>query len=172
MWAPRYCNRLPHSLLSQCSCPTTPEIPLGAVVRITNGAKVRMFGFTVTGPVPCAVDVQGIAVVEGARLTLAESHITPMRPEPEPSTCNPGIEGIRIGFPASFRIGSQLGSTGHGKITDVSIDQYLGNGIGVGGPPGGAASTATISHTVILEGTALVSTLVKVSRFERMQSLG
>jgi len=129
------------------------ETPLGAVVRITNGAKVRMFGFTVTGPVPCAVEAQGIVVVEGARLTLAESHVTRMRPEPaDPSTCNPG-NGIRIGFPAAFRIGSQLGSTGHGKITDVIVDRYLGDGIGVGGPPGGAASTATISHTVILGGT-------------------
>ena len=115
-----------------------------------------MFGFTVTGPVPCAVYAQGIVVVEGARLTLAKSHITRMRPEPEPSTCNPAGSGIRIGFPAFFRIGSQsqLGSTGHGKITDVSINQYLGDGIGVGGPPEGAASTATISHTVILDGTS------------------
>ncbi|MGH8488597.1 MAG: right-handed parallel beta-helix repeat-containing protein [Gammaproteobacteria bacterium] len=134
------------------------ETPLGAVVRITNGAKVRMFGFTVTGPVPCAVEAQGIVVVEGARLTLAESHITRMRPEPaDPSTCNPG-NGIRIGFPAAFRIGSQFGSTGHGKITDVIIDRYQGDGIGVGGPPGGAASTATISHTVILEGTGVTNT--------------
>jgi hypothetical protein len=133
------------------------ETPLGAVVRITNGAKVSMFGFTVTGPLPCAVEAQGIVVVEGARLTLAESHVTRMRSEPEPSTCNSG-SGIRIGFPAAFRIGGQLGSTGHGKITDVIIDRYLGDGIGVGGPPGGAASTATISHTVILEGTGLFNT--------------
>jgi parallel beta-helix repeat protein len=132
-------------------------IPVGAVVRITNGAKVRMFGFTVTGPVPCVVYPQGIVVVEGARLTLAESHVTRMRPEPEPDTCNPG-SGIRIGFPADFRIGGQLGSTGHGKITDVIIDRYRGDGIGVGGPPGGATSTATISHTVILEGTGLINT--------------
>jgi len=132
-----------------------PEVPLGAVVRVANGAKVRMFGFTVTGPVPCAVHAQGIVVVEGARLTLAEAHITPMLPEPEPSTCN-ASSGIRIGFPTAFRVGSQLGSTGHGKITDVIVDRYLGNGIGVGGPPGGAASTATISHSVILGGTSLV----------------
>ena len=129
-----------------------PETPLGAVVRITNGAKVRMFGFTVTGTVPCAVHAQGIVVMGGARLTLAESHVTTMLPEPVPSTCNQN-SGIRIGFSAAFRVGSQLGSTGHGKITDVIVDRYLGNGIGVGGPPGGAASTATISHTVILGGT-------------------
>ena len=134
-----------------------PEVPLGAVVRVANGAKVRMFGFTVTGPVPCAVHAQGIVVVEGARLTLAEAHITPMLPEPEPSTCN-ASSGIRIGFPTAFRVGSQLGSTGHGKITDVIVDRYRGDGIGVGGPPGGAASTATISHTVILEGTGLFNT--------------
>jgi parallel beta-helix repeat protein len=132
------------------------ETPLGAVVRITNGAKVRMFGFTVTGPVPCAVHAQGIAVIGGARLTLAESHVTPMLPEPEPSPCN-ASSGIRIGLPTAFRVGSQLGSTGHGKITDVIVDRYLGNGIAVAGPPGGAASTATISHSVVLGGTSLVA---------------
>ncbi|MGH8526523.1 MAG: right-handed parallel beta-helix repeat-containing protein, partial [Gammaproteobacteria bacterium] len=134
-------------------------IPLGAVVRITNGAKVRMFGFTVTGPVPCAVYPQGIVVVEGARLTLAESHVTRMRSEQDPGTCLPGV-GIRIGFPAVFRIGSQseLGSTGHGKITDVIIDRYQVTGIDVGGPPGRAASTATISHTAILGDTQLFET--------------
>jgi parallel beta-helix repeat protein len=133
--------------------------PLGAVVRITNGAKVRMFGFTVTGPVPCAVYPQGIVVVEGARLTLAESHVTRMRPEPELSTCYPG-SGIRIGYPPFYRIGSQsqLGSIGHGKITDVIIDRYRGDGIGVGGPAEGAASTATISHTAILGDTGPFNT--------------
>jgi hypothetical protein len=78
-----------------------------------------------------------------------------MLPEPEPSTCN-ASSGIRIGFPTAFRVGSELGSTGHGKITDVIVDRYLGNGIAVAGPPGGAASTATISHSVILGGTSLV----------------
>jgi parallel beta-helix repeat protein len=114
-----------------------------------------MFEFTVTGPLPCAVHAQGIVVMGGARLTLAESHVTPMLPEPEPSTCN-ASSGIRIGFPTAFRVGSELGSTGHGKITDVIADRYLGNGIAVAGPPGGAASTATISHSVILGGTSLV----------------
>jgi len=133
-----------------------PEVPIGAVVRIANGAKVRMFGFTVTGPVPCAVHTQGIAVMGGARLTLAESHVTPMLPEPEPSPCN-ASSGIRIGLPTAFRVGSQLGSTGHGKITNVIVDRYLGNGIAVAGPPGGAASTATISHSVVLGGTSLIA---------------
>jgi parallel beta-helix repeat protein len=132
------------------------ETPLGAVVRIANGAKVRMFGFTVTGPVPCAVHAQGIAVMGGARLTLAESHVTPMLPEPQPSLCN-ASSGIRIGLSTAFRVGSQLGSTGHGKITDVIVDRYLGNGIAVAGPPGGAASTATISHSVVLGDTSFVA---------------
>jgi parallel beta-helix repeat protein len=115
-----------------------------------------MFGFTVTGPVPCEVHAQGIAVMGGARLTLAESHVTPMLPEPQPSLCNPS-SGIRIGLPTAFRVENQFGSTGHGKITDVIVDRYLGNGIAVAGPPGGAASTATISHSVVLGDTSFVA---------------
>ncbi len=131
--------------------------PVAAVVLITNGAKVRMSGFTVTGPVPCDVEAGGIAVVEGGRLKLEESHVTRMRPQPaDPSTCNPGSPAgaaIRIGLTGAFSIDKRIGSTGHGKITDVTIDRYLGAGVVVGGPPGGAASIATISDNVILGGT-------------------
>jgi parallel beta-helix repeat protein len=79
-----------------------------------------------------------------------------MLPEPQPSLCNPS-SGIRIGLPTAFRVENQFGSTGHGKITDVIVDRYLGNGIAVAGPPGGAASTATISHSVVLGDTSFVA---------------
>lgn len=36
--------------------------PVAAVVRITDGAHARMSGFTVTGPLPCGVNVDGASV--------------------------------------------------------------------------------------------------------------
>jgi parallel beta-helix repeat protein len=133
------------------------EAPVAAVVLITNGAEVRISGFTLTGPVPCDVEAGGIAVVEGARLRLEESQVTWIQPEPaDPSTCSPGSPagaGIRIGLTATFSIDTHMGSTGHGKITGVTVDRYLGAGIVVGGPPDGATSTATISNNVIRGGS-------------------
>jgi parallel beta-helix repeat protein len=130
---------------------------VAAVVLITNGAKVRMSGFMITGRVPCDVEAGGIAVMEGARLELDESQVTRIRPEPaDPSTCSPGPAAgaaIRIGLTASFSIGSHSGSTAHGKITGVTVDRYLGAGIVVGGPPDGDTSTATISDNVIRGGS-------------------
>lgn len=38
-----------------------------AVVRITDGAHVRLSGFTVTGPIPCSVEGNGIRVMNIGR---------------------------------------------------------------------------------------------------------
>ena len=56
-------------------------VPVTAVVLITDGARVNMSGFTVTGPIPCGVVVSGVRAIKDANLELTDSRVTRMRPE-------------------------------------------------------------------------------------------
>lgn len=132
-------------------------------MRITDGANVNISGFTVTGPLPCGLSTIGIAAVKGATLELTDSHVTRIRPED--GNCPPEDfmvgHGIFIGFPPFFEIDGEEGSTGHGTVIRVVLDKYESHGIVIGSPPGGAPSTATISHNVISGGIPVSGTVVQ-----------
>src|SRR5262245_42618708 len=53
--------------------------PVAAIVRITDGAHVRMSRFTVTGPTPC-FGTSGVVAVKGSTLELHHSRVTRIEP--------------------------------------------------------------------------------------------
>jgi hypothetical protein len=134
--------------------------PVAAVVRITDGAHVSLSGFTVTGPTPCAVNIGGIRAVKAATVEISDSRVTGIRP-PADGSCplddNATGAGIVIGLPPIIEIDGEGGTTAHGTITGVAIDEYQTTGIVVVGPPGAPPSTATISHNVVTGGTPFLS---------------
>jgi hypothetical protein len=52
-----------------------------AIVRIAHGARVRISGLTVSGPLPCQF-VFGIVAVQSANLELTDARVSDMQPEP------------------------------------------------------------------------------------------
>lgn len=129
------------------------RIPVAPIVRVTDGASVRMSGLTVTGPTPCLA-AQGVVVVKESTLYLSDARVT--RIHPEDLDCPLGFRssGVVIGLPFFILIDGETegGSTAHGTVTNVAIDQYLTTGVAVLGPLEGAPSTATITDNVITGG--------------------
>lgn len=125
-------------------------IPLTAIVHVSLGARVKMSGFTVKGPVPGICDplrprrrvfgVSGVQVTLGATLDLSESHVTQIRDSPL-GRCGTG-SGIFVGL-GVFTVPG--GSVGHATITHVTVDDYQNVGIGIVGP----GSTGTVSENLI-----------------------
>ena len=132
--------------------------PFTAIVEITDGSHVSMSGFTVMGPVVGICDPQnpskrlsragGIRVTESATLDLRDSHVTHIRDNPL-GLCASGV-GINIGISPS-----PTPSVGHATITNVTIDDYEFDGIGVSSAPG---TTAVISdNTITGQGPSLLT---------------
>jgi len=127
--------------------------PVGAIVRITDGANVSLSGVTVTGPTPCFA-VSGVVVVKGATLDLHESQVTLIRPDDPGCPITFRSSGVVIGLPFFVVIDGETdgGSIGHGTVTQVAVDKYLTTGIAVLGPFAGPPSTATLKENVITGG--------------------
>ena len=132
--------------------------PVAAIVGITDGANVRMSGFTVTGPTPC-FGGSGISVVKRSTLDLSNSHVTLIRPADLGCPITFRSAGIEIGLPFFYVIDGEVegGSTGHGTVTHVTVDKFLGTGIAVLAPFAGSPSTATISDNLIIGGSPFVT---------------
>jgi hypothetical protein len=58
---------------------------LTAIVRIGHGAHVRMSRLTVSGPIPCSVEVTGIHALQAATLDLTDARVTGI--QADPATC-------------------------------------------------------------------------------------
>src|SRR5262249_39509507 len=69
-----------HRTVIQAPTPVVPygqniplDVPAATVIEVTDGAVVEISGITVSGPIPCAVDMRGIVVIKGATLKLEDS---------------------------------------------------------------------------------------------------
>jgi nitrous oxidase accessory protein NosD len=129
-----------------------------AVVRIGNGAHVRMSGFTVTGPIPCGLEVTGVQVLQGATVNLSDSRVTAIHANP--STCaadNAAGRAIVYGLPTHIDAFGKAGSPAYGRITNVRVDDYQHAGISITGPAGGPLSQVAATNNVIHGGWTLPS---------------
>lgn len=140
----------------------SPQLPIVAVVLITDGADVSLSGLTVTGPIPCGVAAVGVGVVKAATLQLEKSRVTRIRFED--TTCSGPLiaDGIDVGLSATVEIDGQLGTTGHATISDVAIDRYQRLGIGILAPPGETLSTALVSRNRITGGASPFSPVAQI----------
>lgn len=120
---------------------------LTAIVRIGNGAHVRMSGFTVSGPIPCGT-VLGVSAVQAATLDLSDSRVSDMRPAT--TTCSFASDrSVVFGLPPFMQIDGELGSTANGRVTEVAIDSFLNVGLVATGPP----SRVTFADNVVTTGS-------------------
>jgi parallel beta-helix repeat protein len=127
---------------------------VAAIVRVTGGAHVKMSGFTVSGPIPCGVNVSGLRAVKASRLDLSDSRVTGM--VPVYGQCAPEDAlgaGISFGAPPFIEIEGEPGAIGHGSVSHVAIDTFQDAGIRVAGSTPTSRSTATISDNVVTGGT-------------------
>ena len=131
---------------------------LTAIVRVGGGAHVRMSGFTVTGPIPCGIEVTGVQVLEGATLALTGSHVT--RIQANPSSCaadDAAGRAIVYGLPAHIVLDGQVGSPAYGVVAGVWVDRYQHAGVSVAGPASGAISKVSVVGNLIVGGWTLPS---------------
>ncbi|MEV7546396.1 right-handed parallel beta-helix repeat-containing protein [Streptomyces sp. NPDC089915] len=127
---------------------TRDDLPTASIVRIAGGARVRMSGFTVTGPIPCAVGANGITALQGSTLELTDSHV----PDVHPDASCPGDRargrGVVFGLPPFVEVGGVPGSTASGLISHVTVERYLIDGINIGGPAEGGTRVEITDNTV------------------------
>jgi nitrous oxidase accessory protein NosD len=131
---------------------------LTAIVRVGGGAHVHMSGFTVTGPIPCGVEVTGVQVLEGATLALTGSHIT--RIQADPASCpaqQAAGRAVVYGLPAHIVLHGQVGSPAYGVVAGVWIDHYQHAGVSIAGPAEGAISKVAVLGNAIVGGWTLPS---------------
>jgi parallel beta-helix repeat protein len=145
------------STLAPFAVNTFDNSPVAPIVRITDGASVKISGFTVSGPTPC-YGVPGIAVVKNATLDLSRSRVTLIWPADPNCLGTAGFRssGVIVGLPFFVLINGEQdgGTTGHATISGVTVDRYLSTGIAVLGPFQGPPSTAEISDNAITGGTS------------------
>lgn len=131
---------------------------LTAVVRVDSGARVRISRLTVTGPIPCGVEVSGINVLQAATLDLSHARVTAIHADA--ATCaaeDAAGRAIVYGIPPHIIAEGVRGSTAFGRIDHVLVDGYQHAGISVAGPASGGTTEVRVVDNVVVGGAALPS---------------
>ncbi|MGB0092041.1 MAG: right-handed parallel beta-helix repeat-containing protein [Solirubrobacteraceae bacterium] len=129
-----------------------------AIVRVGNGARVRMSGLTVRGPIPCGIEVSGVNVFQAATLQLSDARVTGIQADPSSCSAQDAAgRAIVYGLPPHIVSGGIHGSTAYGRIAHVTVDHYQHAGISATGPASGEPSRVTITDDVIAGGWTLPS---------------
>jgi parallel beta-helix repeat protein len=129
-----------------------------AIVRVGNGARVRMSGFTVTGPIPCGMEVSGINVVQRASLDLTDDRVTGIQVDPTScAAANAAGRAVVYGLPPHIAAFGERGSAAFGRVARVTVDHYQHAGISLTGPDGGAPSQVTVMGNDVRGGWTLPS---------------
>ena len=130
---------------------------LSAVVRVDLGARVRMSGLTVTGPIPCGREVTGILALRGAHLDLSRVRVTGIHADP--ATCAPDDaagRAIVYGTPAHIEVGGERGTSADGRLDQVRVDHFQHAGISVAGTED-RPSRVSVVHSAVSGGWTLPS---------------
>jgi parallel beta-helix repeat protein len=129
-----------------------------AIVRIGHGAHVRMSGFTVSGPIPCA-QVQGVVAVQAAMLELSDARVSDMLPDAASCPVPPQGRSVQFGLPPFIEQDGVRGSTAFGRVSDVVVDGYQSVGLTATGSPFGVPpSSVTFADNVITAGVPQIPT--------------
>ncbi|MER6075893.1 right-handed parallel beta-helix repeat-containing protein [Streptomyces sp. NPDC001817] len=134
---------------------TRSNRPVTSVVRITNGAHVRMSGFSVTGPLPCGTTSAGVTALQDARLDLSDSRITDMHPASSCPADQAGGRGVVFGLPSFVQVNGVSGSRASGSVCRVKIARYLLDGINVAGPDEGSPARVVVTDSAIAGGSQI-----------------
>jgi hypothetical protein len=123
-----------------------------AIVRVGNGARVRLSDLTVSGPAPCG-QVTGIIALQGATLEISDAHVHDI--EPGAVSCPAQPRGVGVAFGASPRIqvDGHSGSAASGGVTRVAIDTVLNEGLVATAPYDLSPSRVRFAHDIIRLGS-------------------
>ncbi len=136
---------------------------LTAIVRVGHGAHVRISDLTVTGPIPCSVEVTGVHALQGATLDLLDARVTKIQADPASCPADDAAgRAVVYGTPPHIDVDGVLGTTAFGRVSHVRIDHYQHAGVSVGGPTDGPASRVQVTNNVITGGWTLPSFQVGV----------
>jgi len=142
--------------------------PLAAIVRIGQHAQVRLSGLSVTGPLPCTANVEGIGVVEDATLVVSDARVAQL----VAPGCARATYGIVFGVSPSYEInGVPGGSTGSGRVSRVVVDTYLAGGIIAVAPYDRPPSRLTVTDSTVLGGHP-VAPVAQVGIWVRLNAVG
>lgn len=147
--------------------------PLGAIVRVSDGAHARISGLTVTGPIPCGL-VAGVATVQAATLDLSDAQVLDITngaacPQPRSG------RSVRFGHPPSVTVDGVRGSNGFGRVSNVAIDNYQDAALDAVAPLNLAPTTVTFDSNVITSGNPqvpIVQSGINVSRGAKARVTG
>lgn len=129
-----------------------------AVVRVGHGADVRISGLTISGPIPCATEVSGINVFEGANLDLSGVRVTAIHVDPTScAAADAAGRAVVFGLPPHIVADGRHGSVAFGRIDHVVVDAYQHAGISVTGPLDGVRTRVSVTHDVVIGGAPLPS---------------
>ena len=120
---------------------------LSAIVRVGQGAHVRMSGLTVTGPIPCGL-VTGVEAMQAATLDLSNSQVSDIVEDAscaDPQTAR----SVIFGLPPYILVDGAHGSTAFGRVSNIAIDNYQDVGLGAIGPFGVPPTSVTFTNNVI-----------------------
>ena len=131
---------------------------LTAIVRVGNGAHVRMSGLTVTGPIPCGIETSGINVFQAATLDLSNARVTSIHADPAGCDAdNAAGRAIVYGLPPHIEAEGVRGSTAYGSVDHVLVDGFQHAGISVAGPAAGERTSVRVVDSVVVGGAVLPS---------------
>jgi parallel beta-helix repeat protein len=121
-----------------------------AVMRVAHGANVRISGLTVSGPLPCGF-VFGVVVVQSATLELTDARVADM--VPGPSTCSFAHDrGVQFGLGDRAIIDGEHGTRADGRVTDVTVDNFLTEGLVAVAPFTGPPTRVRFADNVVTAG--------------------
>jgi parallel beta-helix repeat protein len=121
-----------------------------AVMRVAHGAKVRISGLTVSGPLPCGF-VFGVVAVQSATLELTDARVADM--VPGPTTCPFAHDrGVQFGLGDRAIIDGEHGTRADGRVTDVTVDNFLTEGLVAVAPFTGPPTRVRFADNVVTAG--------------------
>lgn len=131
---------------------------LTAIVRVGDGATVRISGLTVRGLIPCGIEATGVQALQGATLELADARVTRIRADAAICAADDAAgRAVVYGLPPHIVMDGVDGSTAFGLIHHVRIDHYQHAGISVASPADGAQSHVKITGNTVRGGWKLPS---------------
>jgi nitrous oxidase accessory protein NosD len=131
---------------------------LTAIVRIGHAARVQMSRLTISGPIPCSVEVSGVHALQGATLDLVDARVT--RIQADPTTCpadDAAGRAVVYGTPPHIDVDGVEGTTAFGRVSHVRIDHYQHAGVSIAAAADGTPSRVQVSDNVIVGGWTLPS---------------
>jgi len=131
--------------------------PVTAIVRVGQGAHVRVSDLAVTGPLPCAL-VTGVLATQGATLDLTDARVSDMVPAVADCAQPAAGRAVAFGLPPFIELDGAHGTNAFGRVSHVTVDDYLTEALTAIGTFQGVPTTVTFADNVVTSGAPVVPT--------------